>query len=424
MGATNEFERDLEDQAGLKRPGRIDLRVLQNTPDAGDGNPGVQRCFRNYLHEGGMEKDLDLVGYGIKGTSVDINNAELQQVSNIGSSVITTSIWSQLNNIEATTIPAAQWVFVGEADQAVKQADSPTFTGLTINGDIIVTGTVDSVDVLALKNNFDTHKASTGEDHSYIDQSVVIGTSPVFGGLTLDADLVTTSTIDGVDVLGLKNDYDAHKTDYDSKINQSVKDTFSPTFTGLTINGNITITGNVDTVDVLGFKTSYDAHVGNVTAHIDNLTDIPSRSHTALSDKGSNTHPQIDSHISNTEKHNPFTITNDPLKSTTSTSLVKVKEMRVNVGKGSGTITFYWKLSVSFEGSGTAYSRLYKNGAAEGTEKSTTYVYPSAQSFSEAVTVSAGDLIQIYARHSTGGANAAVVQDMYFSWNVATAQDP
>jgi len=160
---TNEFERDLNDQSGLKRAGRVDFRVLQNTADAGDGHPGVQRCFRNYLHEGGMEKDLDLIGYSIKGTSVDINNAEMQQLSNIGASVITSSIWtqvsnigaavitasiwSQLDNIEATTISPAQWVFVGQADQDVRQADSPTFGGLTINGNIIITGNVDGVTV-------------------------------------------------------------------------------------------------------------------------------------------------------------------------------------------------------------------------------------------------------------------------------------
>ena len=176
---TNEFERDLNNQSGLKRPGRIDLRVLQNTADAGDGHPGVQRCFRNYLHEGGMEKDLQLVGYGIKGDSVDINNAELQQLSNIG----------------GTTISGAQWVFVGEADQPVKQADSPTFNGLTltsltVNGHITITGTVDGVDVGDLKTDYDTK----------INQNVKTTASPTFVGLTLSANLVTTSTVDGVDI--------------------------------------------------------------------------------------------------------------------------------------------------------------------------------------------------------------------------------
>jgi hypothetical protein len=41
---------------------------------------------------------------------------------------------SQLETIGATTISAAQWVFVGEADQAVKQADSPTFVTTTLTG--------------------------------------------------------------------------------------------------------------------------------------------------------------------------------------------------------------------------------------------------------------------------------------------------
>ena len=204
---TNEFERDLDDQAGLKRPGRIDMRVFQNTADAGDGHPGVQRCFRNYLHEGGMEKDIQLLGFGIVGTSVNINNAELQQLSNIGSSVITNSIWSQLDNIEATTISPTQWGYVGGADQPVKQADSPTFNGLTlssltVNGSITITGNVDSVDVSDLKSAFDTHKASTGVDHSYINQDLKTTFSPTFVGLTLSADLVTTSTVDGVDVSG------------------------------------------------------------------------------------------------------------------------------------------------------------------------------------------------------------------------------
>ena len=66
MVQTNEFERDLTDQTQLKRPGRVDMVVFQNIPDAGDGSPGIQRCFRNYLHEGGMEKDIDINSHDIK----------------------------------------------------------------------------------------------------------------------------------------------------------------------------------------------------------------------------------------------------------------------------------------------------------------------------------------------------------------------
>jgi len=136
---TNEFERDLEDQAGLKRPGRIDLRVLQNTADAGDGNPGVQRCFRNYLHEGGIEKDIQLLGFSIKGTSVNINNAEMQQLGNIGTK----------------TISNDQWGYLGDLDQPLHQSQSPTFVGLTLSADVVTTSTFDGVNVGDLKSAFD-----------------------------------------------------------------------------------------------------------------------------------------------------------------------------------------------------------------------------------------------------------------------------
>jgi len=302
MGTTNEFERDLLDQSSLKRPGRIDLIVFQNTDDAGDGNPGVQRCFRNYLHEGGIEKDLELVGYGIKGTSVDINNAELQQLSNIGtsvittgiwsqlsnvgSSVITTSIWSQLDNIEATTISPAQWVFVGGADQPVKIGDSPTFNGLTltslnVNGNITVTGNVDGVDVLALKTAFDTHKTSTGADHTYINQSVTTSVSPTFIGLTLTANLNTNSTVDGVDV--------GSHTHSGTGAN-GVKIPFT------NLSGDIVYTQLDSIVDTTGVGSA-----NLISAAVHQHTDADGSSkvnHLNLTNIGTNAHSVIDSHIS------------------------------------------------------------------------------------------------------------------------------
>lgn len=190
MGYTNEFERDLEDQASLKRPGRVDLRLFQNTADAGDGHPGLQRCFRNYLHEGGMEKDLELVGYGIKGTSVDINNVELQQLSNIGS----------------VTINGTQWGYVGGADQPVKQGDSPTFVGLTLSANLVTSSTVDGVNVGDLKTSYDAHLHdantlqfdgvnSDGGAFSFNTTGIV-----TFNQDTTVPNLITAGNVDGVDV--------------------------------------------------------------------------------------------------------------------------------------------------------------------------------------------------------------------------------
>ncbi len=205
MAITNEFERDLSNQAQLKRPGRVDMVVFQNVPDAGDGSPGIQRCFRNYLHEGGFENDLDLLGYAIKGTSVNISNAEMQQLS----------------NIEATTISAAQWVFVGEANQAVKIADSPTFGGLALTGNLTlagnsITGTsvnINNAELQQLSNITANTISETQWGYlGVLDQTLVKGTTPTFVGLILSADIVTTSTVDGVDIATLSSNYTSHSS--------------------------------------------------------------------------------------------------------------------------------------------------------------------------------------------------------------------
>ena len=61
----------------------------------------------------------------VSGTSLDANG------------VITGPTAGEITQIEAigaTTISAGQWAYVGGADQAVKQADSPTFAGATLTG--------------------------------------------------------------------------------------------------------------------------------------------------------------------------------------------------------------------------------------------------------------------------------------------------
>jgi len=65
--------------------------------------------------------DLELAANSIKGTSVDISNAELQQLSNIG----------------AAAISSAEWGYVAGM-QAVGTGDSPTFAGLTLTGDFLL----------------------------------------------------------------------------------------------------------------------------------------------------------------------------------------------------------------------------------------------------------------------------------------------
>ena len=199
----SQYERDFNDQSALKRPGRLDFRTLNNVDDAGDGHPGVQKAMRNYIHEGGMEKDIDLVTHGIIGTSVLLTNAKLQQLS----------------NISTTTISSAQWVFVGEADQAVKQADTVTFATVTVNAGGVIVGSIQLTDAewtqlanigasvissnewAQIANIGDATTITAGDWTNLASiQNVSTSSSPTFVGLTLSANLVTTSTIDGVDV--------------------------------------------------------------------------------------------------------------------------------------------------------------------------------------------------------------------------------
>jgi len=42
------YERDFNEQGALKRPGRLDFRLLNNIDNAGDGYPGLQKAMRNW----------------------------------------------------------------------------------------------------------------------------------------------------------------------------------------------------------------------------------------------------------------------------------------------------------------------------------------------------------------------------------------
>jgi hypothetical protein len=76
------------------------------------------------------------------------------------------------------------------------------------------------------------------------------------------------------------------------------------------------------------------------------------------------------------------------------TSYQKVFEFKCLQG-GILNFTFTLKSNV---GSYTAYGRIYKNGAAEGTERSTTST--SYQTYNEEITVARGDLLQLYVKSS------------------------
>ena len=309
MAVTNEFERDLINQAHLKRPGRIDMIVFQNLADVGDGSPGIQRCFRNYLHEGGMEKDLDLVGYGIKGTSVNINNAELQQLSNIGASVITASIWTEISHIEDVTITNDQWGYVGAFNQSLTQTSNVNFGQITMSGNIIMGsdditftagGLVDTVDVSA-------------HDHSGSDKGVAVPFTSLSGDIIysqLDS-IVDTSGVGTASKISVATH---QHTDADG----SSKITHANT-TGRTIddhhardhdNDEHTTDYEVAFSKNNAFNKNFDesgvgtAGLVSEAVHVHTGADGSSKvDHVNLLNIGSNSHVTIDDHLSSLSKH-------------------------------------------------------------------------------------------------------------------------
>jgi len=80
---------------------------------------------------------------------------------------------------------------------------------------------------------------------------------------------------------------------------------------------------------------------------------------------------------------------------TEETSYTKVKEIEIGAIGGEMTISFQLKAA----GGATAYGRIYKNGAAVGTERST--ASSTYQTYSEDISgLVSGDLVQLYIKKS------------------------
>lgn len=70
------------------------------------------------------------------GSGTEFFHLTSQQHSDLTS--LTTAEIAQVANIGATTVSAAQWGFVGGADQALKTTDTVVFNNLTVNGTVLV----------------------------------------------------------------------------------------------------------------------------------------------------------------------------------------------------------------------------------------------------------------------------------------------
>lgn len=113
---------------------------------------------------------------------------------------------------------------------------------------------------------------------------------------------------------------------------------------------------------------------------------------------------------------NDLVFSNDTARSTNSESYVKIKEIAVY---RSLNLRLYWEYYATQDG-GTAYTRVYINGVAVGSEKSTGLLTP--QSTTEDVEVNAVDLLQIYAKNV--GVGSVTAQNMRIKFIEYVSNDP
>lgn len=150
-------------------------------------------------------------------------------------------------------------------NQALNSTSTPTFNGLTVNGDIAVTGTVDGRDI-----------AFDGTKIDYltvrVDQDVTQFGSPVFHGVTSSNGLFVSSgnitvagTVDGRDVSA---DGAALDTVV-GRVNQPLLTSSSPAFSGLTVSGGTlvnTINGANANFDNIGSYLANWTRYGSLPA--------------------------------------------------------------------------------------------------------------------------------------------------------------
>ncbi len=162
-------------------------------------------------------------------------------------------------------------------DQNVGTAGSPAFKGLTVNGDLAVTGKVDGIDVSVHAADTTIHHAHTNKANlDTVNQNLGSANAPAFAGLTVNGNVTVTGTVDGVDVSVHAANTAIHhshtnKANLDT-VNQNLGSANAPVFAGLTVNGNVAVTGTVDGVDVSAHAARHqrggaDALTGSLDAN-------------------------------------------------------------------------------------------------------------------------------------------------------------
>lgn len=141
----------------------------------------------------------------------------------------------------------------GFLNQSVKTTANPTFAGMALTGPVTTTSTIAGRNIALDGGQLDTLSILVGQD-------LRPSATPTFSGLSVTGNVSVTGTVDGRDVStdGIALDL------VTGRVNQGVRTSDAPTFAGATINGNVAVTGTVDGRDVSVDGAALDTVVGRV----------------------------------------------------------------------------------------------------------------------------------------------------------------
>ncbi len=377
MTVTNEFERDLNDTSFLGRPGRVDMVVFQNVADAGDGYPGLQRAFRNYLHDGGMENDIDMNDLSI------INIDELVFPSaTIHSSGTHIHIHPNTGNADGELhlhplgTNTASIIFIRNSGTANYGDFQFKIDGLIASLESGLGSGGTAPDTLNM-NNSNWDNINIGDASAVITLNAVTITAAEFGEIAN----INTTTIS------------ATQWGYLGDLNQALHQSQSPTFVGLTLSGVLITNSTVDGVDVSshthngagqGGTVPFSSLSGDIVyTQLDSIVDVSGVGSANLISGAEHVHTNVDgsskvSHsnllgLSATDHHatvyfdtpsDDLVFSNNTQRQINAPVYAVIKEITVY---RNCNIRVYWE-GARQSGQYAGYTRVYVNGGARGSE--------------------------------------------------------
>lgn len=225
----------IDGQNVAPQPGTAALRLDPATSKLQLSNNGAP-----FLDVGSGNSGKSVVaGNNISVTSDISGNWVTSTVPNPSFSAVTVTS-GMVNSIDLPALASTVSSTIS-SDNPVKATSTPTFVGLTLSAPLVTSSTVDGVDVSTFKSSYDAR----------IDQPVKVTSSPTFAALT-----TTDQKINGVNVVAVEGVINTTL-----EVTNPVKTTSSPTFVGLTLSAPLVTSSTVDGVDVSSFKSAYDANV-------------------------------------------------------------------------------------------------------------------------------------------------------------------